>query len=147
MEGFTLAIDIRQPDNRLAPAGKRHCFEAGKTLYLAVRLKNVSNEKLNITDAYPESDFRIDLLDSKGKIAPLTLYGKNLRLTRLNQWANVRNTISPGESLKYELNLSRQFDLSVMGTYTVQASRRVPKMGGGRGVAVVKSNALIFELR
>jgi hypothetical protein len=147
VEGFSINIDIRQPNNPFAEAGQRYRFEAGKTLYLVVVLTNVSKDNLDLTDTDAESDFFVALWDSKREPVPTTTYGKKLRLKRLSQWVIDRKVILPGKSLKYEINISRQFDLSARGTYTVQASRNVPEKEGRGRKKNLKSNMLVFELQ
>ena len=87
-----------------------------------------------------ELDFKLDVLDERGKAAPLTDYGHQVKGDGSipiveNYHGNVN--LLPGESFKREIAVSKIYDFAQPGKYTVQAERRDDENG-----AVVKSNTV-----
>lgn len=158
-EGLSLSIQIKHADAnpkdaeirhldvaRLAPQNDKSVLHVNKVVPVVIALTNMSQDKCIFVETDTEANFHLEVLDSKGNKVPRTLYGKQLLQREINTRKYiarvVTRTISPGDSLQYEFNLSRQYDLSLVGAYSVQASCEVP-----RKRADLKSNVIVFELQ
>jgi len=145
---FSLSIQVKQKD-RNSKEKEMHLVHVGEAVYIVATVSNASQDKLTFVETNPPVDFHLTVLDSNEKPVPRTLYGDRI-LQRQNSpqehFRVVSKQVSPGESLQYELNLSRQFDLSLAGTYSVQASCEAPRKDGS-GPAELNSNVLAFELQ
>ncbi len=66
----------------------------------------------------------IQLLDSKGHFVPLTPYGRAVR-GQCGECGGggTLGDLRPGESLNEEVDLSREFDITKPGRYTVRAQQ------------------------
>jgi hypothetical protein len=86
--------------------------------------------------------FDIDIRDSGGKPAPETPYGLKMhgKDTSWRGGSVFAGTAHPGDKIEEELILSKEFDMSKPGDYTVQVRERNPKF------EVVKSNSITITI-
>jgi hypothetical protein len=87
--------------------------------------------------------FDIDIRDSGGKPAQETTYGLRMHGKDVRPWSGgsvFAATAHPGDKIEEELILSKEFDMSNPGDYTVQVRERNPKL------QVVKSNSITITV-
>lgn len=81
---------------------------------------NLDLDGMHAEDNYPPGE--ITVLNSGGKRAPLTAFAQLWTHSVLTGGGGVFPTIPPGGSITETLVLSKLFDLTVPGTYTVRVS-------------------------
>lgn len=109
--------------------------KAGSELKLGIALTNTTDEQIGLT-TWAE-DFRVDVLDSEGnfvgkaqepnKSAANPGAGKVPRAIQGHS-SSQGITIAPRGAFRLEVNLTKEFDLSKPGKYTVQATRMYGKV-------------------
>lgn len=127
---------------------------AGSPIPLTATMKNTSNhdvpirresnsELANVVKAVPRR-LIIRVLDGRGRLVQETEYGRNIHVGEESS-AYVRGFVSavlkPGETYKEEADLSKEFDLTTPGTYTVEVQKRDPDTG-----KKVRSNKITFTV-
>lgn len=112
-----------------------------KALLLVVTMENVSGTPLEIVETGSLKDYVIHLQDEKGDDVPLTQYGKMLSDSRREILLRRMKTVPPGESLVHTFHINRIFDMTLTGTYSVKATRTVPRRNGD-GFVDVESNRI-----
>jgi hypothetical protein len=82
--------------------------------------------------------FDIDVRDSEGKPVPETAYGLKMHGKDPHPWAGSVFTVTsgPGKTMEEELILSKEYDLSKPGKYTVQTQ-------GGKGATRTAKSSVI----
>jgi hypothetical protein len=116
--------------------------KAGSELKLDVVVTNTSDEQVGLT-TWPE-DFRVDVLDSNGKVVGKAQEpgGSTTNRKALNfpaQGSSQGITLAPHGVFRLREDLSKEFDLSKPGKYTVQAIRMY-------GKTAVKSNTVTITV-
>jgi hypothetical protein len=104
---------------------------AGSQVLLRISIRNTSNQTLWFIESGSTNEFRIEI-SRDGSPVPATSFGKLLRGGVFVNDATGRINLSPGESRDYILNISREYDMTIAGTYHYRVSRRVPKYPASR---------------
>jgi hypothetical protein len=119
--------------------------KSGAKLPLDVTLTNISDQEYRIGTSIglrAERDFQIDVLDDQGHSAPRTAYGKKIDgQVGLYSGSIGSHLLKPGGSLMYHADLSKIFELTKPGSYTVQAQKN-----DYRNAVVVTSNSIILTV-
>jgi len=125
---FTLSLETEQ-----------NVVKARSEVKVNVTLRNSSNQAIDMSSGSEEIDYAIDVRDSQGGLAPDTDFARKLKRRPYYSSEQVFS-LKPGESLpKATLSITKFYDLSRPGKYTIQVSRAVPKeLGGG----TIKSNTI-----
>jgi len=116
--------------------------KAASELRLDIVLTNSSDEPVGLT-TWPE-DFRVDVLDSKGRVVGKAQEPGESRPNPKAanfpaQGSSQGLTLAPHMVLRLRDDLSKEFDLSKPGKYTVQATRMYGKVP-------VKSNVITITV-
>ena len=93
-------------------------------VWITVWNKNVSAQTKKLSVIVPPNHYIFTVLDSDGKAVPKLRY-QIYRETALWCASGYGYDIKPGERFGIRFNLSKRFDLSMMGTYTVQCYRNI----------------------
>lgn len=113
---------------------------SGDKIVLRITLTNTSEKDLGFRQRAradeAEWDYSIDVRDEKGDAVNQTNFGRN-RLQIMTMFSARVKTVNPGQSLKEGVTLSKLFDLTIPGRYTVQVSRHAQDNDSGQ---LVKSN-------
>lgn len=152
--GRTTTAQAQQPANtapRISIAIKtsQTVVKTGSDVVVQVEMKNIS--QVDVPDGAPLADgpttsFQWEVRDSSGKQVAMTDYG--LRANHLDSpngvprvWAGsfFSAPLAPGKVITQTLALTKEYDLSKPGKYTVQASR-------GDGQTRVKSNIITLTV-
>lgn len=114
---------------------------SGDKIVLRITLTNTSEKDIGFLQRAradeAEWDYSIDIRNEKSDAVSQTNYGRN-RLQIITMFSGRVKTANPGQSLKEEVTLSKLFDLTIPGRYTVQVSRHEHDRESGQ---LVKSNA------
>jgi len=116
--GFVLTI--------LSPA---KWLAAGDRLRLQVGITNATNKALKFCEVDGADDFDVSVFVDD-KPAARTEFGKNL-LRRASPVIIVSEwfpKVEPAETRWYSVDITRRFDMTMPGVYTIRISRRVPKL-------------------
>lgn len=108
-----------------------------------ITLQNSSNRAIHVHLSLAETEYAFEVRDGQNRIPPETEYASKAK--GRGHFSNDQIFyLQPGESLpKNLLVLTKFYDMSRPGKYTVQVSRAVPKeLGGG----TVKSNTLTITV-
>jgi len=131
----------------LTIATPKEPLKAGAELRLLVTLTNTSARSIvfgRSPGPIPEEGFRyeIDVRDALGRPAPPSVYVRELTGKITDNWSsNLSRTLEPGESFVDEVTVTRFYDLSQPGKYTISVARPIePWQNLGKGS--VKSNAV-----
>jgi hypothetical protein len=122
--------------------------KAGSEISVEITLTNTSNHKISLGKApgnqpLAESEYAVEVYNRKDQLAPDTEYGRKIRQKKI--WFRSRDSVSlqPGESTKDGVIISKLYDLSHPGAYTVQLSRVIPEPFGKGGI---KSNMITITV-
>jgi len=127
-------------------------IKAGSEARLEIVLKNTSNHEFSITKSNAEdraeSHYYIDVRDSKGRPVPDTEYAHtvsnlNSKPTTQFVFSEVVHTLNPGESLSDIAVITKLYDLSRPGEYTIIVSRKISRE---LGKGTVKSNPITITV-
>jgi carboxypeptidase family protein len=136
-----ISITIKTAQNTVA---------VGSDVQVEVAMKNISQEGVGFvpsgTMSYSTTSFRWDIRDSAGKPVPMTDYGLKANCLdspggapRICAGSSFADILNPGRSLNEKLALSKEYDLSRPGRYTIQALKF-------DGELAVKSNIIILTV-
>ena len=146
LQGLTLTITVaKKADDGTKPVSKENRFKAGVPIELVVTVKKTTGAAVHLQNTV----YLLSVTDDKKKAVPRTLYGKVvLRRTenRMRHRPERFNTLSPGDSEEVNVLLTRQFDLTLDGTYYVQVSRKAID-GRLKDAVELKSNVLEIVIR
>jgi hypothetical protein len=118
--------------------------QTGSEVKVDITLRNSSNRAMHISYGLSELDYVIEVRDSQNRIPPETEFARKSKGRAYFSNDQVFY-LQPGESLpKAPLVVSKFYDLSRPGKYTIQLGRAVPKeLGGG----TIKSNVVTLIIR
>ena len=132
----------------LTLAGPKEPLKSGAELRLRVTVKNTSERKIAFIRSpgvIPEEGFRytIDVRDADSKNAAPSQYVRELtNKTTVTFESRYAQWLEPGESFIDEVTVTKFFDLSQPGKYTIWVARELPprqNLGEGK----VKSNSVV----
>jgi len=130
-------------------------ISAGSEPKLSIVLKNTSDHEImlgrSVQPDHGELHHDVEVRDDKGDLAPETEYHRKIK-GRLpatpgkappppNVWSDILTSIKPGETRNDDLTISKLYDLSKPGKYTIQVSRFDEDTK-----AVVKSNTITVNV-
>lgn len=115
-----------QPTISLTIKAEQDVVQAGSAVKVQITITNVSKQKIGVqrerNPGHGEIFHEFDIRDADGNPAPESNYQKRLRANP-PFLSLVPTVLAPGESAKDEATLSKLYDLSLPGEYTVQARR------------------------
>ena len=121
----------------------------GSDVRLEIVLTNTSHEVIELAkevrQASGEINYRFDVRTADGKAVPETDYGRTVK--GIGPSVIVSSTmfhpVKPGDTLLDEVILSKVFDMSRVGKYSIRAWRSAPaEVGGGK----VRSNEITITI-
>lgn len=118
-----------QPEPRfsLTISTPRATVKNGSEVRLKIVLKNISDVRIPVLkavgDAQGEFNYDVDIRDGQGKLLPDTKYGKAIKNGEGHVFSEFKSVLEPGESAEDEIVLTRLYDLSRLGTHTIQVQR------------------------
>lgn len=91
---------------------------------LKLSLTNNTKKEIIVVESNPLADYKIEVRDGRGTLAPPTPEGKDLLFR--SQWGGRRLsvTIAPGESKTDTFQVNKIYAMTDAGSYTITASRR-----------------------
>ncbi|MGO8671777.1 MAG: TolB family protein [Capsulimonadaceae bacterium] len=108
----------------------KNSFDLGEQIVLQAIIRNTGDSTVDLGgSAFDVSSFRLVVLDPGGAVLPLTAYGKRVLAVPKTVKSNPPVVVRAGYQRRYEFILSRMFDMSAPGVYTV-TTRRVVVMRG-----------------
>lgn len=136
-------VTVGQVSLRVSIAGR--CV-AGEIISCEISMTNAGKKELSYGHVSDYNDFVVEIKDTSGATIPLTRFGK----ATLAGDSGERKKLStkrllPGETLMRRYNLSRLFDLSVSGDYTITVSREINENQGSDHI-VLKVESMSFKV-
>jgi hypothetical protein len=124
--------------------------KVGSDVEVEVEMKNISAEGVGFvptsTMSSSTTSFRWDIREGAGKEVPMTEYGLKANcldspggVPRICAGSSFEAILDPGKSFRQKLALSKEYDLSRPGKYTIQAL-------GFDGKTDVKSNTITLTV-
>jgi hypothetical protein len=146
-------IHAQQPTERKKPTfsvtirGSRQPFKAGSAMLIDIELRNVSGSTISFFrsddgEARPY-EYVPRVHDERGEMPPRTVHGRNVidHIPGISVGkpfpANVE--MKDGDTVRQRIDLTKYYDLSKAGNYTLQLER-------GEGNATVKSNVITITI-
>jgi len=137
-------IKEREPRFSIAINAPSNTVKPGSQITVNATLTNKAKDTIYLDASAPwmaELDFRVEVHDVQGNLAPLTDYGR-LVLKNEGEVPIVENNgslavLHPGDTFKREIVVSKLYDLTQPGKYTIQAQR--PDDANG---TIAKSNTV-----
>jgi hypothetical protein len=123
--------------------------ELGSDITVQIVLTNASDHELHlwkIPGYAPQAEFyyAFDVRDDQGRELPETEYGRRMK-SGFMRGSRISYTVAPGESVADEAVMTKLYNFSQPGKYTVQISRSIAQIQGS-GKGVVRSNTIAIEL-
>lgn len=124
-------------------------LRSGAELHLLVTIRNTSDHEITFSTSpgpVPEEGFRykIEVLDAPTHPAPPSPLVVEMRSGKklVDTWSsNIGRRLEPGESFVGQIDVTRLYDLSQPGIYTISVTRPLqPWQGLGKGA--VRSNTI-----
>lgn len=149
--GFEILIEQKKEaasaDKKDQPVIDKDKKDQWKPIFVAVAVINRGKNEAKILRLPDVYDVDLVVKNTKGKPVPRTAYGSHVQKMgsppHFSLLPMAYHSIAPGQSIKYEINLSRQFDLSMPGTYFVQASRFIEPFGENKSGSVTSDKLKI----
>jgi hypothetical protein len=111
---------------------------SGAELRLQITMTNTSSEDITVplVSRPDQADFHYELevMNEKGQQAPQTAYGRMLKRDLAGSFGF--SVAKPGETVKEELVVTKLYDITVPGKYTLQIT------GHWKDLGLVKSNSI-----
>ena len=122
---------------------EENVVKAGSEVKINITLRNSSNRAIHMNTGSSEIEYVIEVRDSQGTSAPKTDFGRKAN-ERPHFSSDQIFTLQPGECLpKISLDVTKLYDLSRPGKYTIQVNRLVPKeLGSGQ----IRSNPITITI-
>lgn len=90
---------------------------------LRLTIKNVSKRVRFIRETSAIEQYRLVVLDERGKPAPVTEYGEKELKPKEDHLGRMMKAIEPGEESRNTIEVNKLYDMSSPGTYSVTAWR------------------------
>lgn len=118
--GQSAPLQSAPPAFTMAISTEQETVKPGAKVTVEIRLTNTSQKVLlfNRWAGGSDDEFRIDVRDSKGDLAPFT---KGYVLGKTGSIHTY--PVDRGETIKERIDITKQYDLSAPGKYTIQAHR------------------------
>ena len=136
------SVTLNAPDKPL---------KSGAELHLQVTIKNTSDHDITFLTSAGDDGFRykIRVLDAHAHPAPpsalVIAMRSDKKLVEFG-WSNFGRKLKPGESLVDEIDVTKLYDLSQPGIYTISVTRHIPPdavpQGQKLGKGFVRSNTI-----
>jgi hypothetical protein len=109
---------------------------SGSEVRVEITLRNVSDQQIEVLKS--EGDYSVAVRGRQGKMARDTQLGRRLKdPSTVRVSSSPLYPLKPQESLKDEISVSKLYEMSSPGKYTISVTRPIPEeLGGG----IVKSN-------
>ena len=126
-------------------------IKVGTDLHLRATVTNTSDRTIGFIRSpgtEPEEGFRyeIDVQDAQGQPAPPSAYVRDLQNKKTVTFeSRVARWLKPGESFVDEIDVTRLYDLSHPGKYTISIAREVPP-AQNLGSSKVRSNSIVVTV-
>jgi hypothetical protein len=143
-----------EPELSLTVSVAKDGVKVGAEVRLRILLTNLTNHqitlgRLNHPDGL-ENEYSFDVRDSQGRSVPLTRYGRAVHGTPdegderhdCGDCSGVTQDLEPHEKITDEIAVSKIYELTRAGKYTIQVSR--PQ--GDNSHAIVKSNTITVTI-
>lgn len=128
--GLTITVEI-----------PRLSYRAGESILLKVTLKNVGQKELRFRQSTPYAMYDIMVKTENGTEIPKTRFGQK------HAWGAAFPksflTLGPGEEHSVSLPISRLFDMTLAGKYSIVVSKKIPTQDSGAATVFAPS----FKIR
>jgi hypothetical protein len=121
----------------------RESFALDTPVPVTIVTKNLSDAPLKIPASSKWTTYEYELRQQDREV-PLTRFGQRMEDSR-GDGSAAEPELPPGDSIVLELPISRLFDLSIVGSYTLRISRPVFR-GGSEELVSLVSNRVSFEV-
>ena len=128
----------------LAAQAEKDVIGAGEPLNLRLNIKNISNTVRFIIQTSATEQYRLTVLDERGGPVRLTQYGENELQPRKDHLGQAVKTMKPGEESRDTIQVSKLYDMSSPGTYSITARRIVYK--DAKETGSVESNTVTIKV-
>ncbi len=108
---------------------RQNDLRAGQRIVLSICYKNVGQQEVRVMRGNKLALYDLRIVLPDGTRAPPTLFGKGA-FESSRRFARTVGVLKPGEEACVEIELSRLFDMSLAGAYTISAQRAVFKKSG-----------------
>jgi hypothetical protein len=144
-----------KPPFRLTLTANPTVYKAGSEVRVQITQTNTSDETMttakSIAPDQAEFHYTMDVRDSKGRPAPQTEYGRDFnskgddpKHTTVRVGNEGPILLKPGESMEDEAIITKFFDLSHPGKYTIQVSRLISRE---TDKGIVRSNTISITIK
>jgi hypothetical protein len=121
-----------KPPFSLSISMKNAEVKSGENVQLTITKTNISDHEIDvgIEVGSPERSYDIDVVDSAGKTAAETSYGRKVhgkeRLTQSLLSTTVVGKLAPGKAMEEDLYVNRVFDFTRPGRYSIRVTQTDP---------------------
>jgi hypothetical protein len=123
---------------------------AGEALPITITLRNAGRAVVTYGEVAGIGDYKLAVKDAEGKAIPVTRYGKWWLETvgggGGERYKYVIRKLEPGQSMSLSANLTRLYDLTVAGKYTLVVSRKINADNADGQAFTVQTEAIPFEI-
>ena len=119
---------------------------AGNAILCEVSLVNTGKEEVEYEHISDYKDFALEVRDASGAVMPLTRFGKAVLWDNEGERKKSnRRKLLTGKKLVRQYNLSRLFDVTMTGDYTITVTRE-HRVGQGIQASVLKIDRMQFSV-
>ncbi len=119
-------------------------FPRGESVFLDIVVTNNNPRIVKLWESFPARDFEIEVKDSKGLLVPLTKYGQTVK-QMARAYRNVIISLKKGETYAPRIEISKLFELSNPGNYSVKTKRTIFDQTG-KTASILTSNTAVFSV-
>jgi hypothetical protein len=141
-------VQVEQPSCSISISTPESPIKAGLEVKLDITTKNVSDRTIYLVySTVPGRNMRIDVRDSEGNPVSETPYGLKVhgtdpkRVPFSGTMFSTRVPVKPGETYEEKLVLSKEYDMSRPGRYSIRVQRS-DVLNDTNTVTFVKSNTI-----
>jgi hypothetical protein len=132
---------VRSTGVLLMAQAARDVVAAGEPVTLTLTITNESKTTRFIWETSATEQYRLIVLDGRGKPASVTPYGEKELRPREDHLARHLRGMEPGEQSRDTIEVNKLFEMSSPGTYSISAARTIYDRKG-KGIGTVHSNSV-----
>jgi len=115
--------------------------DLGRPVLAEFSLVNTSKEAISMAKTFVERDYEVHAFDATGAELPLTPYGKRIRTPPIVDFRVIEEILEPGGTATASEDVSRVYDFSRPGAYSLVACRETQETGP------LSSDRVLFQLK
>jgi hypothetical protein len=134
-EGFKLAVEPSES-----------VVQVGQPINLKITLTNTTLQPLYIVERGALKDYKVEVKNEKGVMTRRTAEGKLVDANEGEDFLVIGIAVQPGQQRQDLIEISKFYDMTTPGTYSITVKRRVRKLSNRNAFTDAVSNAVTVKV-